>query len=240
METCGRAIPNTLGVVRALLIANANDADPGFVGERFRAHGFVFTDCHRERPADWPELPGHDLIVQLGSDWSAYWPDVATCITAEKAVLLDAARRGIPVFAICFGAQVMAQAFGGSVRLSETPEIGWYHFESDVPEIAAGPWMQWHYDVFAVPPGADEVARSAVGPQAFIIGRMFATQFHPEVDEPIARRWCLGAPEELAAVGTSPDALIGESRRTTVISERHTAALVDWFCEAISAGPMVR
>ena len=218
------------------MIANA-DADPGFVGERFRQRGFAFTECHREHPEEWPELEGHDLIVQLGSDWSTYSPDVAASVRAEEAMLRRAADCGIPVFAICFGAQVMAQALGGSARRSETPEIGWHHVESDVPEISIGPWMQWHYDVFAVPPGANEVARNAVGPQAFILGRMLAIQFHPEVGESIARRWCLGAPEELVAVGMSVDALIEESRRAARDGEPLTAALIDWFCEAISVAP---
>ena len=33
--------------VRAIVIANAADADCGFVGERFRHHGFAFTEAHR-------------------------------------------------------------------------------------------------------------------------------------------------------------------------------------------------
>ena len=41
--------------MRALVVDNANDFDPGYVGQRFREHGYAFTDCHRERPADWPE-----------------------------------------------------------------------------------------------------------------------------------------------------------------------------------------
>ena len=28
-------------MMRALLVANANDADPGFIGQRFAEHGFI-------------------------------------------------------------------------------------------------------------------------------------------------------------------------------------------------------
>ena len=70
------------------------------------------------------------------------------------------------------------------------PEIGWYDIVSDVPEvIAAGPWLQWHSDVVTVPPGAEELARSAVGPQAWRIGRTLCTQFHPEATETMLARW---------------------------------------------------
>ena len=70
---CAHGAP-TVPPMRALLIANAADADAGFVGERFRHHGFAFTECHRERPAEWAELDGHDLVLLLGSEWSVYWP----------------------------------------------------------------------------------------------------------------------------------------------------------------------
>ena len=75
----------------------------------------------------------------------------------------------------------MAHALGGTVERARQPEIGWHEVVSDVPEvIAEGPWMQWHYDVVTVPGHATELARSAVGPQAWQLGRNFCTQFHPE------------------------------------------------------------
>ena len=176
--------------MRALLIANANDADAGFVGERFRSRGYAFDECHREHPGDWPALDGHELVVMLGSEWSVYWPEVAANVSAEVAVVHEAARRGVPLFGICFGNQVLAHALGGTVERAREPEIGWMSVDSDIPlTIAEGPWMQWHYDVVTVPGHATELARSAVGPQAWRLGRMFSTQFHPEANEAMLRRW---------------------------------------------------
>ena len=175
--------------MRALLIANANDADAGFVGERFRSHGYAFDECHREHPGDWPSLDGHVLVLLLGSEWSVYWPEVAHNVSAEVAVVHEAARRGVPVFGICFGNQVLAHALGGTVEKAREPEIGWMNIVSDLPlVIAEGPWMQWHYDVVTVPGHAVELARSAAGPQAWRLGRMFSTQFHPEANEAVLRR----------------------------------------------------
>ena len=62
--------------MRALLVANRYDADPGFVGEHLRNAGYSFVECHREHPGDWSSLDETDLVVSLGSDWSVYWEHV--------------------------------------------------------------------------------------------------------------------------------------------------------------------
>lgn len=221
--------------MRALLIANSVDADAGFVGDRFRSHGYAFDECHREHPGEWPALDGRELVVLLGSEWSVYWPEVAANVSAEVAVLHEAARRGIPVFGICFGSQVLAHAFGGSVQRASSPEIGWYRVDSDIPHtIAEGPWLQWHYDVVTVPGRATEFARSAVGPQAWQLGRMFATQFHPEATETMLRRWSAGpGAEELARSGATAAELMAETATNVAVSRANADRLVDWFCETI-------
>ncbi|MFM7044155.1 MAG: type 1 glutamine amidotransferase [Ilumatobacteraceae bacterium] len=119
--------------MRALLISNFYDADAGFVGQRLRRHGYSFTECHRERRASWPTLEGHDLVVSLGSDWSVYWPHVATEVEAEAELIRSAHGAGIPVFGICYGNQIMAHALGGTVERAREPEIGWYDVVSDMP-----------------------------------------------------------------------------------------------------------
>jgi GMP synthase-like glutamine amidotransferase len=221
--------------VRALTIANSSDADTGLIGDRFREHGYSFDECLREHPGDWPDLDGHDLVLLLGSEWSVYWPEVADKVQAEVALLHEAERRGIPVFGICFGNQVMAHAFGGSVFKAEVAEIGWQDIETDVPDvIAAGPWMEWHYDVVSLPPGATEMARTAAGPQAWVRGRMFSTQFHPEVHEGVIRRWATGfGAQELERIGSSPEELIAATRAAVGVSKVNAERLVDWFCESI-------
>ena len=221
--------------MRALLIANANDADAGFVGERFRSHGYAFDECHREQPGEWPQLDGSDLVLLLGSEWSVYWPEVAHNVAAESAVIHDAVRRGVPVFGICFGNQVLAHALGGTVEKAREPEIGWMNIVSDLPlVIAEGPWMQWHYDVVTVPGHAVELARSAAGPQAWRLGRMFSTQFHPEANEAVLRRWATGfGADELVRIGSSAEQLLATTHASVGESRENADRLVDWFCEAI-------
>lgn len=222
--------------MRALLIANAEDADAGFVGDRFRHHGFAFTECHREAPGEWPSLDGCELVLTLGSEWSVYWDHVEEHVAAEVALVRDAHRRAVPLFGICFGFQVIAHGFGGSVRRSDVAEIGWYDVDTDVPEaIAPGPWLQWHYDVVDVPPIATEIARSAVGPQAFRFGRVLATQFHPEATETMLSRWSSGAGgAELSARGSSRDELLARSAVAVASSRPAAERLVDWFLDDVA------
>ena len=221
--------------MRALLIANAADADAGFVGARLRHHGFAFTECHRERPGEWPELAGHDLVLLLGSEWSVYWPHVANNVAAEAELIRAAQRAGVPQFGICFGNQAMAHALGGTVERARTPEIGWYDVVTDEPGIVApGPWLQWHSDVVTLPPGAEEMARSDVGPQAWRLGRSFCTQFHPEATESMLARWTSDGGDELASVGATSERLMEETRRNVEVSREQSDQLVDWFLERVA------
>ena len=223
--------------MRALLIANASDADGGFVAERFRQHGYSFTECHRENLGDWPALDDHELIVTLGSEWSVYWPHVAESVAAEADLIREAQSAAVPIYGICYGNQIMAHALGGTVERAREPEIGWHQVVSDVPEvIAEGPWMQWHYDVVTVPAASTELARSAIGPQAWRMGRSFCTQFHPEATETMIRRWANseGGSTELLKYGMKPDQLIEESRRNVADSQPAADHLVDWFLDQVA------
>jgi GMP synthase-like glutamine amidotransferase len=229
--------------MRALLVANYDDADPGYIGQRFTEHGFVgerfkehggkFEHCERENPDSWPSLDGADLVVLLGSWWSAYWPDVAKSVRAECELILETHRRGIPLFGICFGAQIMATAFGGSAQRAQKYEVGWHNVSAEPPfEVIAGKWMQWHYDTFTVPDSLEVIATSQAGPQAIRAGRSFATQFHPEVTEQIVARWASESGEkELAKVGLKASDLIAQTRVEVTQSAPAAARLVDWFLE---------
>ena len=227
--------------VRALLVSNSYDADPGFVGQRLRHHGYQFDECHREHPGDWPDLDGHDLVLLLGSDWSVYWEHVADHVQAEAALVRAAHSRGVPILGICFGNQIMAHALGGTVGRAGTPEIGWYEVVSDVPTaIAHGPWLQWHSDVVTVPGDATELARTAIGPQAWQMGRSFCTQFHPEATESILRRWIEGGgAAEYIAFGGDPDQFLEVTRANVSRSRVNADILVDWFCETVVIAPTV-
>ena len=225
-------------VVRAALIGNRDDTDPGLVGHVLRGHGYSFVEFPREDPSSWTGTDGLDLVVSLGSSWSTYWPEVAAETDAERDLLRAAHGAGVPVLGICFGGQQLASALGGTVQRSQMHEIGWCAVDSlshkDFPgsEALAGTWFQWHYDRFSLPPGATELAASPVSPQAFALGRTLALQFHPEVTETIVARWSSGGgATELAEAGINREELLERTRALVNHTEPRTAALVEWFLE---------
>lgn len=228
--------------MRAALIANANEADPGFVGRSLRRRGYAFTDFLREQFSQWPDLDGIDLVVAMGSGWSTYWDHVAEPVQAEQALMREAISRGIPILGICFGGQQLSNALGGMVTKAQSTEIGWFSVEN-LPETAhlapkslfQGPWMQWHYDSFSVPSGATALAQSPAGPQAIVCGNALGLQFHPEATETIVRMWASdeGA-EELVSQGIDKEDLLRVTRENQVDSERRCDELVGWFLSEIA------
>jgi GMP synthase-like glutamine amidotransferase len=232
--------------MRAALIANMNEADPGFVGRSLRRRGYAFTDFLREQHAQWPSLDGFDLVVALGSGWSTYWDHVAEPVLAEQLLMQEAMARDIPVLGVCFGGQQLSRALGGVVTKAQSTEIGWFSVEN-VPETAQiapkilfdGPWMQWHYDSFSVPSGATALAQSPAGPQAFVCGRALGLQFHPEATETIVKMWSSGeGVEELSSQGIDADDLLSTTRHHQSDSEERCDALIDWFLSTIAQGHM--
>ncbi|MEI6742736.1 MAG: gamma-glutamyl-gamma-aminobutyrate hydrolase family protein [bacterium] len=210
--------------MRAILIANKGDNDGGHVVAYFQKMGYTFTTLMREESDQWPLL-GNDvqLVVPIGSDWSVYWDDVAHHVRRESELLKSAHQAGIPLFGVCFGAQILAFALGGEVRRAHHSEIGWFSvdwepsFRQKMGDLAEKEWFQWHYDMFVPPTEAQIWAKSSAGVQAFQCGRSFGVQFHPEVTPGVVERWSrVGTdtgPVELQQVGIDPELLLEETVR---------------------------
>jgi len=135
-----------------------------------------------------PDLTGARFAVSLGSQFSAAGTD-PPWVPGEVEALRRAVAHDVPVLGLCFGGQALALALGGSVHRSPAPEIGWVAVASTDPEIPSGPYGQFHYESFSVPPGAHEVARSPGGPAAFRQGPHLGVQFHPEVTHAQLSEW---------------------------------------------------
>jgi GMP synthase-like glutamine amidotransferase len=185
---------------KVLFIVNEHLATEALLGEAFTEAGFdvdTFDVVPAERiesPAfdvTFPDPTGYDVIVPLGARWPVYDEALQrTWVAAESQLVRDAADEGVALLGVCFGGQLLAHAFGGSVTRSSVPEIGWYDVDTDFPEmLPGGPWFQWHFDRWALPPGATEIARTANASQAFVLGRALALQFHPEIDLKLLDLW---------------------------------------------------
>ncbi|WP_128374685.1 type 1 glutamine amidotransferase [Streptomyces cavernae] len=233
--------------LRALVVRHDHASLSGPVGGRLTRLGYVLdevtvvpADRHRAPAVDFvfPDPAGYDLLVLLGAPWSVYDRNaVAPWIDGELHLLRTAHASGTPVLGICFGAQALATALGGRVERAPRPEIGWTTVESEAPElVAAGPWFQWHFDRFVTPPGAVELAHSAVGPQAFRSGRALGVQFHPEITEATLRMWFdLGGRRQAAEHGVDPDRLLADTTALRNESRQRAHDLVDAFLAQVAA-----
>jgi len=221
--------------VRILALANTADPETGYVGDAFVRRGAELVVAYREVGDFPPAVDDFDAVLSLGSESSVNDRHAVPVIGAEAELLRRASSIGRPVLGLCFGAQLLAHALGGTVERSPSPELGWYTVESDVPElIPTGPFVQWHYDRFTPPPGARELARSASGSQAFVLGRNIGVQFHPEASADVVRRWCKTGTAALARQGIDGDAMIAESERQE--ASGHAQARADRVVETFLAG----
>ena len=166
---------------------------------------------------------------------------IGNWLLPELEWLRSAHDRGTPILGICFGGQLMARALGGSVSPAPSGEIGWTCVLSDDESlIPAGPWFQWHFDRWTLPPRATEIARSTRASQAFVQGRTLALQFHPEIVEAALRAWLLdGGDDQLRVDGQDPQILIAMTAHESAASAARAHSLVDSFLDRIATADPV-
>jgi len=232
--------------MRALVVLHDHASSGGNVGERLRQRGFTVDEVvvvpvsRFDDPGvdfEFGDPTDYDLLVPAGAPWSVYDHDrIGSWVKPEIAWLADAVAADVPVLAICFGAQALATALGGETVLASRPEVGWFEVRSDDPSlIPPGPWMQWHYDKFTVPPGATELARDDVCPQAYRYRRALGVQFHPEVTASGVGVWLdNGGADKARAIGIDPDVLRRDVAARAGEARSRAYALVDAFLAKIA------
>ncbi len=185
------------------------------------------------RVAAGAEIPGPDGFAFVASLGSAKSPrERHDPLVAHELDYIEACvDRDVPVLGLCFGGQALSVALGGSVEVLDEPELGWHTIETDAPElVAAGPWLQWHFEAFTTPPGAEELARSPACAQAFRLGPHLAVQFHPESTAEIVSEWARhDAPRLDGALDEHLRRLAETGRRSGADAERAAMRLFDGF-----------
>ncbi len=170
---------------------------PGDLAETYGGYGAMFETLlgggHTYRTYDVQkgELPAdpaeNDAYVITGSAAGVY--DPLPWIEPLKAFLRQA-KGETPLVGVCFGHQIMAEAFGGKAEKSDK---GWGVGLQAYEVSDHAPWMDdahhvavpgSHQDqVTALPPGARVLAGSAFTPYgvlAYDDARAISMQFHPE------------------------------------------------------------
>ncbi|MFF4763477.1 type 1 glutamine amidotransferase [Streptomyces sp. NPDC001292] len=228
---------------QVLVVQHQPDCPPGYVGERLVQRGarIHLVDAH------WPALPdprAYDLVVSLGSYESAD-DDSLPSVRREYDFIAAAVACDVPVFGICFGAQLLSRVLGGRVhRAAEGPEIGWICVEpaarQDGPatgtlSVPPGPWMIWHFDVMTTPEDGVELVRTAVGAQAFAFGPHVGVQFHPEAEVDSVRSWARHYASTLRRTGIGEAELLARTVALAPEARRRGHALTDHVVDRASS-----
>jgi GMP synthase-like glutamine amidotransferase len=187
LPTAGEPYPARVKPV--LIRQHVESAPPGILAEWLEARGIPYEVSRTWLDGAAPDPRDYAFVVSLGhtcGPGDTHEPAVA----AELERLREAVARDVPVLGLCFGGEALAAVLGGRVERSGAPELGWREIETDDPDtIPAGPWLEWHFERFATPPGATEVARTDDATQAFRLGPHLGVQFHPEATVEIVEGW---------------------------------------------------
>lgn len=206
--------------MRALHLVNQTGGPAALFVPPLERLGFEVHELnpnHEPLPAS---LDGYDALLVCGGTANTHETDRYPWLDPERELLAEALDRAVPTVGLCLGAQLLAQAAGGTVYRTSTPEVGWWAVDVDPaaaadPVLAAMPGrfmaLQWHYYGCELPASAEELASSDVCPQAFRIGdAAWGTQFHIEVTREILLDWEREGREELDRHGIDHERYVRE------------------------------
>ena len=208
---------------RVLVVQLADMDPPGRLAEWLVDSGAEVEVVRLDRTGSLPDPREFAAAVCLGGPMNANDIEGHPWLKELRAFFGTCVTRRVPLLAVCLGAQVLATALGGEVRVGDDgPEVGrglvakrdlgW----SD-PLFADLPLMpdvvQFHHDAITrLPPGADLLAAATRYPnQAFRAGSVaYGIQFHIETTPELFERWLLLDPagaEFAKAADRTPEGL---------------------------------
>ncbi|WP_426506664.1 type 1 glutamine amidotransferase [Dactylosporangium sp. McL0621] len=205
-----------------LVVENDPSDGPGRLGDWLTEGGLQLQVVRPHAGEPLPEtLDGYAALVVLGGEQDAF-PDEAGERGAPWFGQLDglmrkAVRHRVPTLAICLGAQLLANAHGGTVERSAAgPEIGVRlvarrDVADNDPIFAAVPFapdvFQWHRDeIVELPMHATLLAASTHYPvQAYRLGTAaWGLQFHIECDLRMFADWAMEGVQTLVELDIDP------------------------------------
>lgn len=208
------------GVTKPILILRTGDAAAPVAEVRGQFPQWIRATIGETWPGAWVE---HDArteapLPELASAAAVIITGSSSSVTERAPWMLrveDFTRRAVasetPLFGICFGHQIVAQALGGTVEKNPRGrEIGTVRVrKSDADPIFEGVPEAFdvnstHVDtVSRLPAGARLLAQSDLdASQAFAVGeRTRCVQFHPEIDGDAMRRYVVARAHLIDAEG---------------------------------------
>ena len=186
--------------MRVLVFQHDPYDGPGYLGEALTRRGATLEVVRLDAVEVLPDPSDYDLLLILGGEMNVYQEARYPWLIEENQAIQKALAENKPTLGVCLGGQLLAKALGAPVHLNAAPEFGL----EPITLTAAGRGdplfagladgleaVEWHYDTFAIPPGAVALASSAgCANQAFRFGDwVYAFQFHPEVTPAMLAEW---------------------------------------------------
>lgn len=199
-----------MALSKTVAIFEANPPSPVFANTPAHASWFeaillglrrtLRLQTYRVVAGEFPKtLNSIDGIIVTGSSKEVYDGEPWIAETEEWVRKARASR--IPILGVCFGHQIIAQAFGGEVtknpkgREIGTCSVSLVHRAADDPLFHGLPQklsvQESHQSVIVKLPGSARVlGKNKYGIQAFRLGndKLWGVQFHPEVSAPILKK----------------------------------------------------
>jgi len=206
-----------------LIVKNIVTEGPGTIEEFLTKEGIPFNTVELGSGETPPPLERFDTLVVMGGPMGVYEMDQYPHLRIGSRFIREARNRGIKVFGICLGAQMLAHCLGAEVYKGPKEEIGWCSIEITgdgledprMRKLAIHPrvgnfWRKFkvlhlHRDTFDLPVGAVLLASSELCKhQAFRYGvNVYGFQFHIEVTKDMLLEWFEGNPERNHIMGES-------------------------------------
>ncbi len=199
-----------------LVLQHIECEPPAAYGTALASRGHLLFPIEVDEGEPLPDWRDFGAIVAMGGPMGAYEDDAYPWLVAEKQLIGDAVRAGLPYFGACLGVQLLAAALGARVYPGPAPEVGIL----DVMLTEAGAkdpvtsilppsfkTLQWHGDTFDLPEGAVSLFSSSAYPnQGFRFGEVaYGIQFHLEVDAALADEWA-----QIPAYKSAAESVLGD------------------------------
>jgi GMP synthase (glutamine-hydrolysing) len=186
--------------MRALVFEHLRPNPIGVYGDVLDDRGIEVDRFMLDEGDAIPDWRAYDFLVVMGAAANVWDHGPNPWIAAEVETIREAVLAGVPYFGVCFGAQLLAAAFGAPNYRGMEAELGINQifltaaarrdpvFRGFPPDLDV---CEWHSNHFALPTGAIRLARSPrYENQAIRFGRVaYAIQCHLETSREDLEAW---------------------------------------------------
>jgi GMP synthase (glutamine-hydrolysing) len=229
--------------VRILSIVHQSDAGPGVFAAAATARDVELVEWTPS--AGQPPEGAFDGALILGGSMHPDQGDRYPWLRSELRFVEGLVESGTPMLGVCLGAELVAEALGGTTTRLPAPQIGWFDVEltragegdpvmGGLPRRFTG--FQWHSYACEPPPGAEALALGAGRVDAFRLGDAWGIQFHAEVTAEIVEGWLADhtADPDAVAAGFDPEPVREQTAERIARSNELGGALFGAFLDRAS------